>query len=186
MKKRKTWEEYFMNIVDAAAERSTCDRGKPGCIFVKDNQVLVTGYAGSPPGFPHCDEVGHLMEVRYSFIPIENIDTFFKDEDPKTLGYSYNSSPESFEGPIHQHCIRTIHAEQNAIIQAAKRGISLEGSTCYVTMTPCRTCTMFIISLGVKNVVCKNFYQKAQESIIMFSEANIPIKHLLNTTSEYS
>jgi len=183
MKKRKTWEEYFMDIVDATAERSTCDRGKPGCIFVKNNQILVTGYAGSPPGFPHCDDVGHLMERRTEFIPTEDetleMNSWNKDEEHD--GYYWNTKLLMWTKKTTEHCIRTIHAEQNAIAQAAKRGVSLEGSTCYITMTPCRTCTMLIISLGVKNVICKKLYQKAQESLDIFYKARIPVTHLQGT-----
>ena len=58
---RPTWDEYFMEVARAIAKRSTCDRGRLGCVIVRDNQILATGYAGSPAGLPHCDDVGHLM-----------------------------------------------------------------------------------------------------------------------------
>ena len=108
---RPTWDEYFMDLANTAAKRATCDRGRSGCIIVRDKQVLVTGYVGSPKGMPHCDEVGHLFKKVYH-------------ED--------NS--------ITQHCVRTVHAEQNAICQAARRGIALNKGTLYCKMTPCRTC----------------------------------------------
>ena len=97
---RPTWDEYFMGLADAAAKRATCDRGRAGCVIVRDRQVLVTGYVGSPQGLPHCDDVGHL------FKKIINED-----------------------GSQSTHCVRTVHAEQNAICQAARRGIALDRGT---------------------------------------------------------
>jgi len=123
---RPSWDEYFIKLVDEVAQRATCDRGKSGCIIVKDKRILCSGYVGSPPGFSHCDEVGHLLK------------TVVDDN-----------------GTERQHCMRTIHAEQNAICQAAKYGLSLEGTTLYCTMEPCRVCAMLIISVGVKRVVAK-------------------------------
>jgi dCMP deaminase len=113
---RPSWDEYFIEIMHASAKRATCDRGRSACVFVKDNQVLVTGYVGAPKGFPHCDEVGHQIK--------------------KVINEN---------GQISEHCVRTVHAEQNAICQAAKRGVALDGSTVYVSMTPCRTCAMLLI-----------------------------------------
>lgn len=143
---RPSWDEYFLEIVDTVAKRATCDRGRSGCAIVKDKQILVTGYVGSPNGLPHCDQVGHLFKKMI-------------DED----------------GTISNHCVRTVHAEQNAICQAAKRGISLEGATLYCTMTPCRTCAMMIINCGIKRVVCKNKYHSGNESEEMFAQAGIEL-----------
>lgn len=93
-------------------------------MIVRDKQVLATGYVGSPAGLPHCDDVGHLMKK----VIQEN-------------------------GEISEHCLRTVHSEQNAICQAAKRGISIEGATIYTRMTPCRTCAMLLINCGIQRVV---------------------------------
>lgn len=117
---RPSWDDYFLNLADTVSERATCNRGRSGCVIVKDKQILVTGYVGSPKGLPHCDEVGHLFR--------------------KTIHE---------DGSITQHCVRTVHAEQNAICQAARRGIALDGSTLYCRMTPCRTCAMLIINCGI-------------------------------------
>jgi len=122
---RPTWDEYFMELANTAAKRATCDRGRSGCVIVRDKHVLVTGYVGSPLGLPHCDDVGHLLKKVYH-------------ED----------------GRITQHCVRTVHAEQNAICQAARLGIALDGGTLYCKMTPCHTCAMLIINCGIKRVVC--------------------------------
>ena len=146
MENRPSWDQYFIELVDKVAERATCDRGKSGCVITKDKRILCTGYVGSPPGFPHCDEVGHL------FKKVVNED-----------------------GTMSQHCVRTIHAEQNAIAQAARYGIALENTTLYCTMEPCRVCAMLIISVGVKRVVAKRKYHAAQETRDMLKEAGIEL-----------
>src|SRR5665647_360915 len=105
---RPTWDEYFMEIAHTISQRATCDRGRSGCVIARDKQILVTGYVGAPTGLAHCDEVGHQMKKMVH-------------ED----------------GSITQHCVRTVHAEQNAITQAAKQGIAIAGSTLYCKMTPC-------------------------------------------------
>ncbi|MBQ9254002.1 MAG: AAA family ATPase [Bacteroidales bacterium] len=145
-KNRPTWDEYFLEIVKTVAKRATCNRGRSGCVIVKNKQILVTGYVGSPTGLPHCDEVGHLFK--------------------KTMDEN---------GNISNHCVRTVHAEQNAICQAAKRGIALEGATLYCTMTPCRTCAMMIINCGIKRVVCQNKYHSGEETQEMFAQAGIEL-----------
>ncbi len=141
---RPGWDEYFIDMMDTVATRATCDRGRSGCIIVKNRQIISTGYVGSPSGLPHCDEAGHLMKQ-------------VTDED----------------GTTRQHCMRTIHAEQNAICQAAKHGTSLEGSTLYCKMEPCRVCAMLIISCGIKKVVAKSMYHAAQETRDMFKLAGV-------------
>jgi dCMP deaminase len=155
--KRPGWDEYFLNLCSNGINaRSTCDRGKVGCVITKDNRILVTGYAGAPPGLPHCDEVGHMMAK-----------TVWPDKS------------------VSEHCIRTLHAEQNAIVQAARFGIALDGSTLYCTMTPCRTCAMIIISVGIKKVVCQKKYHKAKESIQMFRKAKVKLIHKENKVQTY-
>ena len=153
---RPSWDEYFIEVLHALQKRASCDRGKTACIFTKDHQILVTGYVGSPPGFPHCDEEGHLLKK-------------MMDED----------------GNIKEHCVRTIHAEQNAICQAAKRGVALEGSTVYVTMTPCRTCAMMLISIGVKKVIAEYKYHAGQDTEDMFKTAGIELSFVNNETMKY-
>jgi dCMP deaminase len=153
---RPSWDEYFSNMVNAVATRATCDRGRAGCVIVKDKQILVTGYVGSPKGLPHCDDVGHLFK--------------------KVIHE---------DGKITQHCVRTVHAEQNAITQAARRGIALAGSTLYVRMTPCRTCTMLIINTGIVRVVCQKKYHAGEESEAMFKEAGIQLDFLSEELLKY-
>lgn len=155
-RERPSWDEYFLEIVKTVAKRATCNRGKSGCVIVKNKQILVTGYVGSPTGLPHCDEVGHLFR--------QAIDT---------------------EGNISNHCVRTVHAEQNAICQAAKRGIALEGATLYCTMTPCRTCAMMIINCGITRVVCQNKYHSGQDTEEMFQQAGIQLEFASEQVLEY-
>lgn len=156
MYKRPSWDEYFMELANTASKRATCDRGRSGCVIVKNRHVLVTGYVGSPAGLPHCDEVGHLFS--------------------KTI---------HSDGSISNHCIRTVHAEQNAICQAARRGIALEGATLYCRMTPCRTCAMLIINCGIKRVVCERKYHKGAESEEMFRQAGIELEFFYDEVQKY-
>jgi dCMP deaminase len=154
--KRPSWDTYFIEMVDKVAERATCDRGKSGALIVRDKRVLCSGYVGSPPGMPHCDDVGH------QFKKIINED-----------------------GSISQHCVRTIHAEQNAISQAAKYGIALDGTTLYCTMEPCLVCARLIVSAGIKRVVAKRKYHAAQESRELFSKANVELETLEDVVENY-
>ncbi|MBE0531216.1 MAG: cytidine/deoxycytidylate deaminase family protein [Rhodospirillales bacterium] len=153
---RPSWDEYFIEMTDTVAKRATCDRGRSGSVIVRENRILTTGYVGSPPGLPHCDEVGHLMKQ-------------VMDED----------------GKVRSHCMRTIHAEQNAICQAARHGISLAGATLYCTMEPCRVCAMLIISVGIRRVVAKRRYHAAQETREMFAQAGIQLDVIEDVLESY-
>lgn len=155
--RRPTWDEYFMEVCRAIAKRATCDRGRSGCVIARDNQLLVTGYVGAPRGLPHCDDVGHQFKK-------------IQHED----------------GSVSQHCVRTVHAEQNAICQAAKRGISIDGATLYCKMTPCRTCTMLIINCGIKRVIAEKRYHDSADSIELFKQAGVILEHLSDTVEEYT
>jgi dCMP deaminase len=154
--KRPSWDEYFMEVARAVAKRASCDRGRSGCVIARDRQILVTGYVGSPAGLPHCDEAGHQFKK-------------IVHED----------------GRISQHCVRTVHAEQNAICQAAGRGISIEGATLYCKMTPCRTCAMLIINCGIVRVVCEKQYHNAAESEDLFRQAGIKLEYVFNEIEQY-
>ena len=153
---RPTWDEYFMELANTAAKRATCNRGRSGCVIVRDKQVLVTGYVGSPMGLPHCDDVGHLL---------------------KTVTHE--------GGKVTQHCVRTVHAEQNAICQAARLGVALENGTLYCRMTPCRTCAMLIINCGIKRVVCERKYHAGAESEEMFGLAGVTLNFIHDEIQQY-
>jgi dCMP deaminase len=144
---RPSWDTYFMNITTLVAERSTCTRRAVGAIIVKDKRILSTGYNGAPTGIRHCFEVGCLRE-----------------------------SLQVPSGERHELC-RGIHAEQNAIIQAAYHGVSVKDAVLYCTNQPCAICAKMIINAGIKKIYYQSGYADAlaQE---MLTEAGIDmIKH---------
>ncbi len=141
---RPTLDEYFMEIAKVVAKRSTCLRQKVGAVIVKDKRILATGYNGAPSGLPHCDEVGCLRE---------------KLKIPS--------------GERQELC-RGVHAEQNAIIQAAKFGISVDGATLYSTHCPCIVCAKIIINAGIKRVVYGREYAD-RNGLELLKEAGIEI-----------
>lgn len=153
---RPSWDQYFMEIAHTVSKRATCDRGRSGCVIVRNRQILVTGYVGSPIGLPHCDEVGHQMKQ-----------TVHED------------------GHVTNHCVRTVHAEQNAICQAAKLGIALQDSTLYCRMTPCRVCAMLIINCGITRVVCEKKYHVGAESEEMFKMAGVSLEYFSEELMKY-
>lgn len=153
---RPSWDEYFLKIMEAVSSRGTCDRGRSGCVIVKDKRILSTGYVGSPMGLPHCDEVGHEMHM-------------VTTEDGK----------ES------RHCIRTTHAEQNAIVQAARIGVPLVDSVLYCNMTPCYVCAKMIINAGIKRVVARKDYHAGGRSKEILKEAGVQYDLVNNEVESY-
>ena len=153
---RPTWDDYFMEVAEAISKRATCDRGRSGCVIAREKQILVTGYVGSPPGFPHCDDTGHQLKK-------------MTHEDEA----------------VTEHCVRTVHAEQNAICQAAKMGISIRGATLYCRMTPCRTCALLVISCGIIRIVCERKYHAGGESDELFKQAGIKLTFKYDEVQRY-
>jgi dCMP deaminase len=143
--KRPSWDQYFMDITRLVATRSTCLRRQVGAVLVKDRNILATGYNGVPTGISHCDAVGCLRERLK--VP---------------------------SGERHELC-RGLHAEQNAIIQAARHGINIDGSTLYCTTMPCIICTKMLINAGIAVVVYGEGYadELARE---MIGESGIMVK----------
>lgn len=141
---RPSWDEYFMEIVNVVKKRSTCIRRQVGALIVMDKRILSTGYNGAPIGLKHCEEVGCLREK---------------------LGVP--------SGQRHELC-RALHAEQNAIVQAANSGISIKGATIYVTDQPCVLCAKMIINAGIKRVVFSGDYPD-KLSTEMLKEAGIEL-----------
>lgn len=154
---RPTWDEYFMEVCRAIGKRATCDRGRSGTVIARDKQILATGYVGSPKGLPHCDEIGHQM---------------------KTMTHE--------DGHQSHHCVRTAHAEQNAIVQAAKLGVSIAGATVYCKMTPCAVCGKMIINAGIKRVVCEKRYHAGSESEEMFRQVGIELDYFEDKLETYA
>ena len=155
-KKRPSWDEYFLEIVKVVASRATCDRGRNGAVIVKNKRILTTGYVGSPIGLPHCDEVGHMLHD-------------VVDEN----------------GKISKHCVRTIHAEQNAILQAALHGVSTEGATIYVKFVPCFACAKMIVNAGIKRVVSEKRYHADELTRRIFKEARVELVILKDEVEPY-
>lgn len=155
---RLSWDEYFMEIAETVSRRATCNRGRNGCVIVRDKQILATGYVGSPAGLPHCDEVGHLLKT-----------TIHED------------------GTKSEHCMRTSHCEINAISQAAKLGVSINNSTMYLKMAPCPTCAKAIINSGIKRVVCLRKYPHkiSKETEEMFKIAKVEMEFLTDEEQRY-
>lgn len=127
MSERLDWNSYFMNIAKLVAERATCTRAKIGAVIVRDRNIIATGYNGSPAGMPHCTEVGCLI---------------YESKNPN--------------GEVEENCFRTIHAEINAITQAAKHGTSIDGAEIYITASPCYHCLKTLINCGIK----RYYYEK--------------------------
>ncbi len=153
---RPGWDEYFFEVMDAVAKRATCDRGKSGCVIAKNKRILATGYVGAPAGCKHCDEAGHEMHT-----------------------------VRKADGSESNHCIRTAHAEQNAIAHAARVGIALEGGTLYCQMTPCYACAKMIINAGLERVVARNDYHAGERSKEIFAEAGVVFELLNNNVEKY-
>ena len=150
---RPDWDEYFMEIAEVVRKRSSCLRRKVGALIVKDRRILATGYNGAPSGIPHCGEVGCLRAQ---------------------LGVP--------SGERHELC-RGIHAEQNAIVQAAYLGVSIDGSTLYCTNQPCVLCAKMLINAGVKRIVIKEGYPDglAQQ---MLADAGLKIEMIGEKSAE--
>lgn len=154
---RPSWDEYFMELTDIIGHRGTCDRGRSGSIIVKDKRIISTGYVGAPAGLPSCDEIGHEMHT-------------VTQED----------------GTVSKHCIRTSHAEQNAINNAARIGVATEGATLYCKMTPCYKCAQSIINSGIKRVIAEKDYHAGARSKEIFKEAGVKYELLNEEMVTYS
>jgi len=132
MSDRPSWHQYFLTITRTVAERSTCLRAKVGAVIVRDKNILATGYNGAPAGMPHCLDAGCLV---------------------------YTSRTPS--GEVEENCFRTIHAEINAIAQAAKNGASIRDADIYITHTPCIHCVKVLINTGIRRIFYEREYKRA-------------------------
>lgn len=145
---RPDWDEYFLKIAELVSSRSTCIRRHVGAVIVKEKRILATGYNGAPSGISHCADVGCIRETMK--VP---------------------------SGERHELC-RGLHAEQNAIIQAAYHGVSIKGSVFYITCHPCSVCAKMIINAGIGEIIIKDGYpDKIAEDLL--SEAGIKIRRAI-------
>lgn len=147
MKQRPSWDEYFAEMLNIVKKRSTCLRRDVSAIIVKDNRIISTGYNGSPKGVKHCEELGCIREQ---------------------MGVP--------SGQRHELC-RGIHAEQNAIVQAAVYGVSIKDATIYISHSPCVLCAKMIINAGIRNVKYLEGYPD-ESSLEILSEAGIIVEKL--------
>ncbi len=144
---RPSYDDYFMQMAHVVATRSTCLRRKVGAIIVKEKHILSTGYNGAPKGLTHCSEFGCMREKM-------NVK----------------------RGEKHELC-RGLHAEQNAIIQAAVFGVSIKGGSLYTTHAPCSVCAKMLINAGIKEIIYENDYPD-ELAMNMLTESNIEIRKL--------
>ncbi|RLD95690.1 MAG: cytidine deaminase [Aquificota bacterium] len=144
---RPSWDRYFMEIAIMVSSRSTCLRRRVGAVLVKDKRILATGYNGPPSGLAHCVDVGCLREK---------------------LGIP--------SGERHEIC-RGLHAEQNAIIQAALHGVSIKGAQLYTTTFPCIICSKMLINAGIKEIFYKEGYPD-ELSAALLEEAGVKLVRL--------
>ncbi len=154
--RRPSWDEYYLEMANMVGTRGTCDRGRSGCVITRDKRILSTGYVGAPVGLPHCDEVGHEMQT----VTLE-------------------------DGTTSRHCIRTAHAEQNAINNAARDGIALKGATVYCKMVTCYKCTQSLINVGIVRIVAMKDYHASTRSKEMMKEAGIELVIMSNEIESY-
>lgn len=130
MESRPSWDEYFIDLCNTIAKRSTCDRKHVGCVIVdQQNHILSTGYNGALSGLPDCDTLGHLM--------------------------------------IEGHCQRIVHAEQNAICHAARKGVLLEGSKIYCNTFPCWDCFKLAVAAGIKEILFTGDYPSKNKDTVL-------------------
>ncbi len=144
---RLSWDDYFMEITRLVAKRSTCLRRHVGAIIVRDKRILATGYNGAPRGLPHCSETGCLREK---------------------LGIPSGQRQELCRG---------LHAEQNAILQAAYHGVSIRGSVLFCTNFPCVICSKMLINAGIKEIFYKEGYPD-ELSAALLEEAGVKLVRL--------
>ena len=121
--KRLGWHEYFMSVAHLISRRATCTRGHIGAVIVRENNIMSTGYNGAPSGLPHCNETNCRI---------------FRSTHP--------------DGTVEENCVNTIHAEINAIAQAAKHGVPIKDADIYITASPCIHCLKVLINVGIKTI----------------------------------
>jgi len=142
---RPSWHQYFLTITRQVAERSTCTRAKVGAVIVRDKSILATCYNGAPSGMPHCLEVGCLI---------------YRTQTPT--------------GETEENCWRTIHAEINAIAQAARNGAGIRDASVYITHSPCIHCLKTLVNTGIKNVYYEKPYKLATlDEILRYTDVRL-------------
>jgi dCMP deaminase len=151
---RPSWDEYFIGIARLTSERATCLRRKVGAVIVQNKQIVATGYNGAPKGIAHCEEKGGCLREKMK-VP---------------------------SGERHELC-RALHAEQNAIIQAATSGQSIDGATIYITHQPCVICAKMIINAGIRKIIVEEGYPD-EFAVEILAEAGLKIVSIGKRTQD--
>ena len=159
---RPSVEEWALDILRATQARATCDRGRCSALILKDNRILASGYVGSPQGMPHCDDVGHEFQETWVF-----------SDNPPGAGEEGQAMDAGGWLVKKKSCIRTIHAEQNAIAWAAREGIALAGGTLFCTLFPCQSCAKLIMQTGIRHVIAEYDYHSSGPSKTLFDAVKI-------------
>lgn len=140
---RPSWDAYFLEIAEKVSTRATCDRKHVGAIIVRDRAILATGYNGSVRELPHCDDIGHdLVESDIAAVKKPGDDPLAR---PKV--------------EIVVNCVRTVHAETNAVAQAARNGVRIDGAKIYVNTYPCWPCFKLLANAGIIEVIYSGDYR---------------------------
>ena len=145
---RPSWDEYFMQMAELTSKRSTCLRRQVGAVIIKDKHIIATGYNGAPRGVPHCSQKGGCLREQLK-VP---------------------------SGERHELC-RALHAEQNAIIQAATLGQSIEGGSIFVTHHPCSICSKMIVNAEISRIVIREGYPD-KLAVEILDEAGLEVEKL--------
>ncbi len=153
---RLGWHEYFMSVAHLISGRATCTRGHIGAVIVRDNNILSTGYNGAPSGLPHCHDSGSACRIYQSTHP---------------------------DGTVEENCVNTIHAEINAIAQAAKHGVSIRDSNIYITASPCIHCLKVLINVGIKTIYYATPY-KIEHIAELISLSGIGLEQVIVQTQQ--
>ena len=151
---RPSWDEYFMEMAELTAQRSTCIRRQVGAVIVREKRAIATGYNGAPRGLAHCEEKGGCLRQKLQIT----------------------------SGQRHELC-RALHAEQNAIIQAASMGHAIEGGTIYITHQPCVICAKMIVNAGIRRIVVRQGYPD-QLAMEILEEAGLRVEKLKKEETE--
>lgn len=181
---RLPWDHYFLKLADLVSTRATCDRAHMGCVLVRDNNIIATGYNGSIKGLPHCNDWGH--DLQPDVLTSNGVQLY------RCVGCGWIRSLDGHKRMIctkpadtgvghlmeEGHCVRTVHAEQNALAQSAKLGKATAGATAYINGYPCWRCFMLLANAGIVRIVYSKAYRIDPKVADAAAKANISIEYV--------
>lgn len=168
---RPSWDTYFMEMAEHVSTRATCDRKHVGAVLVQDKRIIATGYNGSIPGVPHCDDPEEFWQCSKCHKKFDTEPHGY--HDISCAGYAIRKmigGHDMDEG----HCVRTIHAEVNAIAQAALLGIATKDTVLYCNTMPCWNCFKTVVSAGIKEIVYRDVYRPEKHGRVGEAAKHIP------------